>query len=126
MGIRDQLRRLKHEMRGNMDFFILEDGTRYYFDPTSTDLILHVFDCCHAQAEGVPFPEPPEIIKAIARAKDRRSALQQAVGSGTFGLFPYETEDLIQQGRITPRSLVEGRELGDGPVPDLSEQAKDA
>jgi hypothetical protein len=126
MGIRDQLRRLKREMAGSMDFFILEDGTRYYFDPTSTDLILHVFDCLHAQGEGVPFPDPPEIIMAVARARDREGALHQVVGSGTFGLFPYEAEALIERGEIVPRSLVHGRELGEGPLPDLSEQAKDA
>ena len=121
MALRDSLRRLKREMRGNLDSFLLADGTRYFYSPTSTDLVIHVFDCCHAQAEGVPFPDPPEIVKAVARAKDRRSALHQVVGAGTFGLFPYETEDLIQHGRITPRSLVEGRSLDDGPVPDLSE-----
>ena len=121
MGLKDQLRNLKRELRGNLDSFVLEDGSRYYFDPASTDLILHVFDCCHAQAEGVPFPDPPEIVKAVARAKDREAALHQVVGAGTFSLFPYEVAALVERGEIVPRSLVEGRELGDGPVPDLSE-----
>ena len=120
MALRDSLRRLKRELRGNLDSFVLEDGSRYYFDPTSTELIEHVFDCLHAQGEGVPFPEPPEIIKAIARAKNREAALLQVTGGGDL-LFPYLPEPLVQHGRITPRSLVEGRELGDGPLPDLSE-----
>jgi hypothetical protein len=121
MGLRDQLRRLRHEMRGNMDSFLLEDGSRYYFDPMGTELIEHIFDCCHCQAEGVPFPEPPELIRAVAQARDRRGALHQVAGGGALGLFPYLVEPLIERGEIVPRSLVEGRELGDGPIPDLSE-----
>ena len=121
MGPRDSLRRLKRELRGNLDFFVLEDGSRFYHDPSSLTLIGHIFDCLHAQGEGVPFPDPPEVVKAVSRARDRRAALHQVVGSGTFGLFPYEVAALVERGEIVPRSLVEGRELGDGPVPDLSE-----
>jgi hypothetical protein len=120
MGLRDQLRNLRRELRGNLDSFVLEDGSRYYHDPQSLELIAHIFDCLHAQAEGVPFPEPPEILKAVSRAKHREAALHQVVGGGDL-LFPYEVEPLIERGEIVPRSLVEGRELGDGPIPDLSE-----
>jgi hypothetical protein len=107
-------------MRGNMDSFILEDGSRFYFDPQGLELIEHIFDCLHCQGEGVPFPEPPEVVKAIARARDREAALRQVAGGGDL-LFPYEVEPLLQRGKIVPRSLVHGRELGEGPLPDLSE-----
>jgi hypothetical protein len=120
MGPRDSLRRLKRELRGNLDFFVLEDGSRFYHDPSSLTLIGHIFDCLHAQGAGEPFPEPPEIVKAIARAKNREAALQQVTGGGDL-LFPYGLEALIERGEIVPRSLVHGRELGDGPIPDLSE-----
>ena len=120
MGPRDSLRRLKREMRGNLDSFVLEDGSRYYHDPQSLELIEHIFDCLHAQGEGVPFPEPPEILKAVSRAKNREAALHQVAGGGDL-LFPYKVEPLIQHGRIVPRSLVEGHELGEEPLPDLSE-----
>jgi hypothetical protein len=120
MALRDSLRRLKRELRGNLDSFVLEDGSRFYYDPMGTELVLHIFDCLHAQADGEPFPEPPEVVKAIARAKHREAALHQVAGGGDL-LFPYEVEALIEHGRIVPRSLVHGRELGDGPIPDLSE-----
>ena len=121
MGLRDRLRNLKRDVRGNMDSFTVEDGTRFYFDPASPELFLHSIDCLHAQGEGKPFPEPPETIKAIARARDRRAALNQVVGSGSFDLFPYQDEALVERGEIVPRSLVHGHELGEGPLPDLFE-----
>jgi len=31
-------------MRGNLDSFVLEDGSRYYHDPQSLELIEHIFD----------------------------------------------------------------------------------
>jgi hypothetical protein len=107
-------------LRGSLDSFVLEDGSRYYHDPQSLELIEHIFDCLHAQGEGVPFPEPPEVVRAIARARDREAALHQVVGGGDL-LFPYEVEALIEGGEIMPRSLVAGHELGEGPLPDLSE-----
>ena len=120
MGFKGQIRNLRRELRGSMDSFLLADGTRYYFDPMGTELVEHIFDCLHAQAEGKPFPEPPEVVKAIARAKNREAALHQVVGGGDL-LFPYKVPDLVERGELVPRSLVEGRELGDGPIPDLSE-----
>ena len=120
--MRGWLRRVENAARGNLASFELLGGGRYYYDPASTELILHIFDCLHAQGDGVPFPEPPEVVRAIARARDREAALQQVTGDGgDMGLFPYETEALIERGEIVPRSLVEGRELGEGPLPDLSE-----
>ncbi len=120
MGLKDQLRRLKQGARGNLESFILEDGSRYYFNPTSAEIFLHSMACLRAQGECEPFPEPPETVKAIARARDRGAALNQLYPSGTFGIFPYEVEALIERGALVPRALVAGRELGE-PLPDLSE-----
>jgi hypothetical protein len=39
---------------------------------------------------------------------------------GTFDVFPYEVEALVERGEFVPRSVVFGRELGE-PVGDLSE-----
>ena len=73
-------------------------------------------DCLRAQHDCEPFPEPPETLKAIAtaiaRARDRRSALDQLYAGGSFGLFPYDPEALVERGELVPRSLVAGRELG--------------
>jgi hypothetical protein len=122
MGLRGKLRRLEQGAREDLASFILEDGSRYYFDPTSAEIFLHSMDCLRAQGSeaGEPFPEPPETVKAIARARDRRAALNQLYPEGSFGVFPYEVEALIERGELVPRSLVAGRELGE-PLPDLSE-----
>jgi hypothetical protein len=103
-----------------MASFILEDGSRYYFNPVSAEIFLHSMDCLRAQGECEPFPEPPETVKAIARARDRSGALSELYPSGTFGVFPYEVEPLLERGELVPRSLVAGRELGE-PTEDLSE-----
>jgi hypothetical protein len=58
-------------------------------------------------------------LKAITRARDRRGALYQLYG-GTFGIFPYDEDALIERGELVPRSVVVGRELGE-PVEDYSE-----
>ena len=121
MGLRDRLGNLKRAMHSNLDSFYLRDGSRFYFDPASPELFLHALECLRAQGEGKPFPEPPEVIRAIARARNREAALNRVVGSGSFDLFPYEDEALAERGEIVPRSLVHGHELGEGPLPDLSQ-----
>jgi hypothetical protein len=121
MGVRGRLKRLERGSREDLASFVLEDGSRHYYDPQSGECFLHSMDCLRAQGDGVPFPEPPETVKAIARAKDRRAALDQLYSGGSFGLFPYEPEALVERGELVPRSLVAGRDLGDGPIPDLSE-----
>ena len=118
--VRGWVKRLERDAREDLASFILEDGSRYCFNPTSAEVFLHSMACLRAQDECEPFPEPPETVKAIARARDRRAALSELYPSGTFGIFPYEVEDLIERAELVPRSLVAGRELGE-PVEDLSE-----
>ena len=47
--MRGWLRRVENAARGNLASFELLGGGRYYYDPASTELILHIFDCLHAQ-----------------------------------------------------------------------------
>jgi len=119
MGLRGKLRRLERGGRANLARFVLEDGRRYYFNPISGECLLHSIDCLRSQGDCEPFPEPPETIKALTRARNRAAALEATCGGG-FGLFPYEVEALVEYGELVPRSLVAGRELGE-PLPDLSE-----
>ncbi len=121
MGLRGKLRRLERGAREGLASFILEDGSRYYYNPASGEIFLHSCDCLRAQGSEArePFPEPPETIKALAKARDRTAALNQLYPSGTFGIFPYEVEALVERGELVPRSMVAGRELGE-PLPDLS------
>jgi hypothetical protein len=120
VGLRDKLRRLERDAHGDLASFVVEDGSRYYFNPKSGECFLHSMDCLRAQGDCEPFPEPPETVKAIAIARDRGAALNQLYPSGTFGIFPYEVEALVERGELVPRSLVAGRELGE-PLENLSE-----
>ena len=121
MTLKGQLRRLERGLRGTLESFVLEDGSRYYYSPTSAECFLHSMDCLRAQGEGkTTFPEPPETVKAIARARDKGAALNQLYPSGSFGVFPYHVDAFLERGELVPRSLVAGRVLGEV-LEDLSE-----
>jgi hypothetical protein len=119
--MRSWIRRLERAASEYLESFELLDGSRYFYNPTSAECFLHSMDCLRAQGEGkTTFPEPPETVKALARARDRGAALNRLYPSGSFGVFPYEVEPLLERGELVPRSLVAGRELGEA-LPDLSE-----
>src|SRR5215210_3978255 len=46
MALRERLRRLERDARGNMDWLDLQDGSRYYFEPMEVykDLFLESMD----------------------------------------------------------------------------------
>jgi hypothetical protein len=113
MGVRGWIKRLERDRRSSLNSFILEDGTRYYYDPSSAECFLHACDCVRAGSEGKPFPEPPETIKALTRARNRAAALEATCGGG-FGLFPYEREALVERGELVPVSWLH-------PIEDMSE-----
>jgi len=113
MGLRDKLRRLERDARGNLASFVLEDGSRHYYNPESGECFLHACDCVRAGSEGETFPEPPETIKVLTRARNRAAALEATCGGG-LGLFPYEREALIERGELVPALWIT-------PIEDLSE-----
>jgi hypothetical protein len=121
--VRNKLRRLERAAREDLSSFELEDGNQYWYNPQQAglELLLYSLECLGLQGEGVPYPEPPELIHAIARAKDRAGALTELMGSLTVGYLPFEPEPLLERGELVYRSLVVGRELEDGPTSDLSE-----
>src|SRR5215213_1750689 len=100
-------------------------GNSHYI-PESSECFLHACACIRAGYEGEPFPEPPQTIKALTRARNGAAGLDTVCGGGgaSLGLFPYEREALLERGELVPRSLVAalvaGRELGE-PLEDLSE-----
>ena len=121
MGLRNWMRRLERGARGELASFELEDGSRHYYDPVSGERFLHSMECLRAQGNGeASFPEPPETVRALLKAKDRAAALAQLYPSGTFDVFPYDKEAIVERGELVPRSVVVGRELG-VPLQDLSE-----
>jgi hypothetical protein len=48
--------------------------------------------------KGIVFPEAPETIEALARARNRAAALGTACGG--LGLLPYEWEPFIEAGAL--------------------------
>jgi hypothetical protein len=114
MGLRSWVKRLEREARGNLSSFVLEDGSRHYFNPESGECFLHGCECVRAGSKGEPFPEPPETIKALTRARNRAAALEAACGGG-LGLFPYEREALLERGELVPAQWLKA------PIEDFSE-----
>ena len=125
MGLRGKVRALERMAQGQVESFELEDGSRHYYDPSSAERFLHSLECLRAQGEGkTSFPEPPETVRALLRAKDRAAALAQLYGSGAFDIFPYDKQAIVERAELVPRSMVAGKELGEA-LSDLSEQASE-
>ncbi len=120
--MRNKLRRLERAARESLSSFELEDDSRYWYIPEQAglEILLYSLECLELQGEGVPYPEPPAVVYAIANAKDRVGALTELMGSLTLGYLPFEAEPFIERGEMVPRSLVAGRELGE-PIEDFSE-----
>jgi len=119
--MRSWIRRLERAASEDLESFVLEDGSRHLYDPGSAECFLHSMACMRAQGEGkTTFPEPPETVKAITRARDREAVLHQLYPPGSFGVFPYDVEALLECGELVPRSMVVGCELGEV-LEDLSE-----
>jgi hypothetical protein len=118
MGLRDELSRLRASLRGELESFELTDGNRFWFDPQAVgaELFLHGCACLRA---GAPEnrPEPPEILRALVRAKDRRAAFHALAPNP---MFPYSYEAFVERGELVHRSMVAGRDV-DGACADMSE-----
>src|SRR5215213_546161 len=104
MGLKGFIKRLELAARGDMQSFILEDGSKHYYSPASPERFLHTCDRMRASYSGDPYPEPPETIKALTKARDRAAAFEQVAG-GAFTLFPYEAEALIERGELVERPM---------------------
>ncbi len=113
MGLRAKVNRLQKAMRGKLDSFELADGGRFYFDPQDAFSITFVYftDSMRSDWKREPRPEPPELLRAVADAKDRSEALHRVMGGSSF--LPVDREALVERGQFVPRSLVAGEEYGE-------------
>ena len=116
VGLRGKPRRLARGAREDLASFIVEDGSRYYYNRESGECFLHPSACIRAGYEGELLPEPPETIKALRRARNRAAALDTACGGG-FDLFPYEREALVERGELLPVSWIQ-------PTEEMSESSR--
>jgi hypothetical protein len=119
MGIRDRLRRIEADHQ--LERFQLADGGWYSYDRATAGpkLFLHVTDCLCAH-DNPEWPEPPPLLKAMARAKHRRAVLDHFFREG-FLMFPYDVEAFYERGEFIRRSMVvdsSGRHYEPGePIP---------
>ncbi len=111
MALRDKFRRLENAMRGRLSSFELANGSRHFYEPGEvwSEVFKHGSDCMRADYKGEARPEPPEILKAVARAKDRRAAVERLYAPGTHPFIAYETDVLVERGEFEPRSFLAGK-----------------
>jgi hypothetical protein len=116
------MKRLQRVAQGYLEHIELEDGTRYWYDPTEVgiELFKHTTTSLKADYKGEKRPEAPEILKAISQAGDRRAALETVFEDPWKVFIAFDLSALIERGELVPRSLVAGREYGES-LEDLSE-----
>jgi hypothetical protein len=107
-NLKRRLRRIEKAAREHVACIELEDGSRYNYDAeqTAIELFLYLSDCLRAQYAGRKRAAPPEVIHAVAKAKNREAALRQLYSGGRVGHLPLEVDALIERGEFVHRSLV--------------------
>ena len=87
----------------------------YWFDPQETGVVLFLYfmDSARTVYPGNPRPEPPELLRAVAAAKDRREALSRICSGGVVPSLPVDVEALVERGEFVPLPLVPS-EASDG------------
>jgi hypothetical protein len=118
MGLRDRAKRLEQEARDDLASFELLDSSRYYFVPGG-ELYMFCYDCI---GENPPdWPEPPELLKKVCEARDPAVALEEVWSKAIADIFPFSREVLINERRLEPRSIVEGKGPYEQGTEDLCE-----
>jgi hypothetical protein len=115
MGLKDQLRRLKRDARGDLESFVLLDGSRYYYNTTEADkqLFLHAYDLQLGRR-----PEPPEVLTKLCQARNPAAVLERFRPERPEQAFMdlaacYDIDALIKDRRLVPYEV--------DPPQDLSE-----
>jgi hypothetical protein len=116
MRLRDQVRRLKLEVRSELESFELLDGSRYHYDPAEAHKKLFLAACALGVGE---VPDPPELYQKLCQAKGPAAVLERLAPENPEKAFVnpaeiYDRDVLVNERRLVP--LV-GRE-----PEDLSEQ----
>ena len=119
MGLRGELNRLRAALRGQLSSFELSDGSRFWYSEEQAFRDLFMFGSeCGKVSRVEDRPEPPPIVLALARAKDRRAAL---AALEPLPFWPYEYAAFVERGLLVHRSLIAGRDVNGEPCEDLSE-----
>jgi hypothetical protein len=91
--MRNRLRRLEKTICGKLDCIELADGSRYRFEPEDAckELFLYWSESLRALYHQTLRPEPAEILKVVARARDRERAFRQAYSQAPAPWCPLES-----------------------------------
>ena len=107
MTLRGQLKRIEQGLRGTLESFVLEDGSRYYYDRLETckELFLHAYDVQLGDADK--WPEPPEVYRKMCEAKDPAAVLERFRPEDPARAFVnpaelYDTDVLVNERRLVP------------------------
>jgi ribosomal protein L20A (L18A) len=108
-GMRRELARMRERVAGD-ESILLNHGSRYRYDRTSVAIerFKHTAEAIRADYEGQPRPvEPPEILRAVTRARNRRAAVEK--------LYPewetqrpfcaYDLLALVETGELVPQQF---------------------
>jgi hypothetical protein len=103
--MRDKIKRLERALRGTREAIPQRDGSTYYFDPEEVvgSIFMYWAGCMRADYHRRPRPQPPEAFKAVARAKNRREALDRVMGG--FWYLPIDEEALCERGEFEPKLI---------------------
>jgi hypothetical protein len=118
MTLKGHLKRIERSLRGMLESFELLDGSTYYYDRLEThkQLFLHAYDV--QLGRGDKWPEPPEVYRKIAEAKDPAAVLERFRPENSQSAFVdptvlFDTDALVNERRLVPISYE--------PPEDLSE-----
>ena len=115
MGLKDQLRRLKRDARGDLESFVLLDGSQYFYNATEVHKQLFIHACDLQLGRR---PEPPEVLNKIREARDPAAVLERFKPEHPEQAFVdlsacYDTDALVEDRRLVPYEVE--------PPEDLSE-----
>ena len=66
-----------------------------------------------ADYKGEPRPKPPDVLKAVVNAKDRRAALERLYAPGCTPFYADNPNALVERGEFVPLSFLTGLEYGE-------------
>jgi hypothetical protein len=77
MTLKAQLKRIEQSLRGTLESFVLEGGSRFYYDRLEThkELFLYAYDV--QLGDAAKWPEPPEVFRKMCEARDPAAVFER-------------------------------------------------
>jgi hypothetical protein len=115
MGLKDQLRRLKRDARGDLESFALLDGSQYFYNATEVHKQLFVHAC---DLQIGRRPEPPDVLTKICEARNPAAVLERFKPEHPEQAFMdlaacYDTDAFVEDRRLVPFEVEPPEDLSD-------------